>query len=372
VPPDSSSKSSAPIAELLQLWRGTQPRGRGPLPPDQLSAAELGRVAPVLRALSSGFNDRRLLGEGYMGEAEKLAAYLLYFWPISYTQATTILGWTGLTGRRALDLGSGPGPVARALLDHGFQELWAADHRAESLKLAARLNPGSRYHGLPWKGEGEALPACPEVELITLGHVLNELWKEREDRVERRASLLERLCSKLSPGGRILVMEPASHAVNRELLQLRDLLLTRGFVVDAPCFFRGPCPALAADAACHAERPWLAPPLVRQLAQAARIDKSSLAFGWLLLRPPGSVATAPDRRLRVVSEKMVNKAGRERVIVCGAEGRFSLSFPVEDRNRMPWRDPWTRLHRGLALEVEGAVPRESGLGITEKTMLKLV
>lgn len=371
MPPESASRSSAPIAELLSLWRSTQPRGRGPLPPDQLSAAELGRVAPVLRALSSGFNSQHLLGEGYMGEADKLSAYLLYFWPISYTQATTILGWTGLSGKRALDLGSGPGPVARALLDHGFQEVWAADHRAESLKLAERLNPGSRYRGLVWKGEGETLPGGPAVDLISLGHVLNELWKDHADRVERRARLLERLCSKLSPEGRILVMEPASHLVNREMLQLRGLLLSRGFIVDSPCFFKGSCPALAADAACHAEKPWLAPPLVRQLAQAARIDKSSLAFGWLLLRPPGTATTPSDRRLRVVSEKMVNKAGRERVIVCGEEGRYSLSFPAEARNRMPWRDQWARLHRGLALEVQGTVARESGLGLSETTTLTL-
>ncbi len=365
-------KSSIPVGELLSLWRSTQPRGRGPLPPDQLSAAELGRVGPVLRALSTGFNSQGLLGEGYMGEAEKLSAYLLYFWPISYTQVTTILGWTGLRGHRALDLGSGPGPVARALLDSGFQEVWAADHRAEAIRLAERLNPGSRYHGLVWKGEGEALPASPKVDLISLGHVLNELWKERPDRVERRAGLLEKLCTKLNPDGRILVVEPASHLVNTELLRLRDLLLTRGFSVEAPCFFQGPCPALAASAACHAERPWLAPPLVRQLAQAARIDKSSLAFGWLLLRPPGSTTLSPSTQLRVVSEKMVNKAGRERVIVCGNDGRYSLSFPAEQRNQMPWRDSWTRLHRGVALQIEGANRRESGLGLSEKSSLKLL
>lgn len=367
---------SPPIADLLSLWRASiGQKEHFPPPPDRLSAAELGRLAPTLRGLSAGFNSGGLRGEAYLGEEEKLAAYLLYFWPISYTQMRSILRQVKIQGQRALDVGSGPGPVVRALFDAGFREVWAADHIPAALEQSRKLNQrAGRLHTLSWDAEGEKTPVTAQVELITLGHSLNELWKERGDRVQRRASLLERLAQKLLPEGRILIMEPASHAVNQDMLLLRDTLLRRGFSVEAPCFFQGPCPALQARSACHAEQPWLAPALVRQLAQAARIDKSSLAFGWLLLRPPGApaIATPADQLLRVTSEKMTNKAGRERVIVCGAQGRHSLSFPVAQRTEMPWRGEWERILRGSAVSVQGAQPRESGLGLDAKSSLKVL
>ena len=84
----------------------------------------------------------------------------------------------------------------------------------------------------------------------------------------RRAALLEEAAGLLRPGGSLVVVEPALRETSRQLLEVRDLLVARGFVVRAPCLFRGACPARLRETDwCHAERPVEPPPLVAEIAR---------------------------------------------------------------------------------------------------------
>jgi hypothetical protein len=216
---------------------------------------------------------------------------------------------------------------------------------------------------------GEPLPVGP-YELVTAGHLFNELWKAAPDRIDRRLALLQQAAAVLAPGGRILLLEPAAHGLVDELLALRDAALAAGFTVEGPCPTQGPCPARAAGAPCHAERPWSPPGGVARLMEAAHLQHPHLAFAWLLLRPPGAPPPAPPPPglARVVSEPMLQKSGRERVVVCTAEGRFSLSAPRGGPPAAAAR-VWRALTRGDALRVEAPEPREGGWGIGPATRL---
>jgi SAM-dependent methyltransferase len=357
------------IPTLMGLARDRLGLSAGPA--DRLRPEELNAVLPALHRLSGGLGGGRgKAGAVYLDEARLEAAYLLHFWPISYAMAAAVLaeGWLP-KGARALELGCGPGPLTAALLDAGAASVLAVDHSAKALQTVGALLPAARVSTLRWEAEsGAPLPEGP-YDLLAMSHFINELWKREPDRLARRAAFLGGLAGRLAPGGRLLIIEPAAHALNADLLGLRDRLLRDGWRVEAPCFFQGPCPALALGAACHAEATTPLPPHARQLLTAAHIDRARPGFGWLLLRAPGGEAPAPEAgAVRILSEAMVNKAGRVRRVACGAVGRMTLSAPAAGSE--PWRADWQGLRRGERLVVEGAELRERGLGLQPTSRLR--
>lgn len=352
------------LPHLLEVWR------QGPGPTDGLTTAEADALAAGVKELSKGLTgERALVGQRYLARGDLLGAYLLYYWPVSFAQTLFALKQGGvLRGNRALDLGSGPGPGAFALLEAGWKSVTAADRSAEALVLAQKLaSKGGRHlETQVWEADAAGAPKLPAGgpwELIVAGHFLNELASGTSDRVARRAEFLKALAERLSPGGKILILEPASHGPNADALALRDAVVAAGWSVSGPCFFQGACPARAANAACHDVLQWKVPHMVAQTARRAGIDKRELPFTWLLLSP--TLLPTPDPALvRVVSEPMLNKAGRRRVVACGAQGRFSLSAPGA------YRSPaWLTVNRGRAFRVTNPEIREGGWGIGPETRI---
>jgi len=344
-----NSKLEERLLSLVSLWRGG---GRA----RPLSPAELGRAGDALLSLQRGLTgERRLAGAGYMEEPELLGAYLLYYWPVSYMQvslAASRLACAADRPLRILDLGSGPGPASAALLDAFAPrqvELTLADGSERALGLARSILEGgavrplsleTRALDLEQRADSD-LPAGP-FDLVVASHLLNELWRGSPDRLARRQGLLEAAASRLEEGGSLLLLEPALLETSRELLALRDRLAARGFRILSPCLRGGACPALAAGAShsCHAEVPWEPPEPVASLARAAGLDRESVKMSFLVVSPafrgaeggPGAASAAAMGllRARVVSEPMLNKAGRIRFLLCNEEGRFALSAKKDD------------------------------------------
>jgi 2-polyprenyl-3-methyl-5-hydroxy-6-metoxy-1,4-benzoquinol methylase len=359
--------------ELWAAWRrlvGSPVDRRPPAPP------ELARAAAAVHRLSAGLGGARTkAGRGYMDDPELLGAYLLHWWPISYLQACSALDLAGVpprAGGRALDLGCGPGPASAALRDRGF-EVVGLDHSARALDVRRALMPGPTA---VWNGEADPVPAGPW-DVVWLGHVINELFKRQSDRMARRVALLRQIGATLAPHGRVFLVEPAAHALNAELLALRDALIADGWFVHAPCFTQAPCPARTAGpqgtgVACHATARGALPAWTVRLGRAAHIDRAEPGYSLLVLgRTPPDARTGV--RLRVVSEPMVNKAGRERRVVCGEAGRMSLSAPGRPSGAPePWRAVWRGLVRGDGVEVADAEAREGGLGLAAGTALRRI
>jgi SAM-dependent methyltransferase len=348
------------LPHLLSVWRG------GPGPADGLTTPEADRIAAGVKELSKGLTgDRSLVGARYLARGDLLGAYLLYYWPVSFAQTLFALKQAGIgRGQRALDLGSGPGPGAFALLEAGWKQVTAADRSPEALasakKLAARAS--LPLETVVWDADAGLPPGGPW-DLIVAGHFLNELASGAPDRIDRRKAFVQSLAGRLTPGGKILILEPASHGPNADALALRDALVGAGWGVSGPCFFQGACPARAVHAACHDVLHWKVPHLVAQTARRAGIDKRELPFTWLAFTPEGP-GTVDPAMVRVVSEPMLNKAGRRRVVVCGTTGRFSLSAPGAFRSPV-----WAGVNRGRALKVTDPEIREGGWGIGPGTRI---
>jgi SAM-dependent methyltransferase len=353
------------------------------------------------RQLQRGLTgERTLIGASYMDDPSLLRAYLDFYWPISFEQTRRALAVTGLlagkplNALRILDVGSGPGPVAAAFAASGAAELTLLDQSARALELARSVIPSrvaerrSVAAGDPGTAaalkistvamdiaspEPATIPLWGSADCVSFGHSLNEVAAGSGDRVAIRARLLTRYAEALAPGGTILVVEPALLSTSRDLIAVRNLLVSAGWRVLAPCVGRASldCPALAAGEGqtCHDEIRWKMPESVERLARENGLDKESLKMTWFLLLPPGSIR--PDSiekepsAYRVVSDPMLNKGGRIRRLLCGASGRFPLSAPSGGADAT--RSGFASLERGAFIQVNRPEARENGWGVGPET-----
>jgi SAM-dependent methyltransferase len=368
------------VPRLLATWRGLRREvRRGPRPPpDRLLPDELREVAAAVQRLSHGLTrERSLAGARYLDDDRLLGAYLLFYWPVSYLQARGVLSELPRRPRAALDLGSGPGPLAFAALDAGAAEAVAADRSARALAAARRLSgevgvPVSTREWDPQRRGGlSGLAGGRKFDLVTMGHVVNELF-QGEGAAARRAALLEEALDLLAPGGSLVVIEPALRETSRALLEVRDLLVARGVAVRAPCLFRGACPALVRPTDwCHAERPVDPPPLVDEIGRRAGLRKEAVKMSYLVLaaRGEGWPDPPPGLLFRIVSEPLPSK-GRLRYMGCGPEGRKGLA--LQEKDVTPRNRAFEGLLRGDVVEVSGVEPRGDGLRLSPESDVRVI
>jgi hypothetical protein len=267
--------------------------------------------------------------------------------------------------------------MAFAALDAGAAEAIAADRSARALATARRLAAeageplGTREWSPSRGGPLAGLAPGRRFDLVTMGHVLNELF-QGADADARRADLLEEALALVAPGGSLLVVEPALRDTSRALLRVRDLLVARGLAVRAPCLLRGPCPALQRETDwCHAERAIEPPPLVAQVARAAGLRKEAVKMSYLAVAPRGEgwAEPPPGRVFRIVSEPLPSK-GRLRYMGCGPEGRMGLA--LQEKHVTAANRPFASLLRGDVVEVSGGEPRGDGIALGEGSSVRVV
>jgi SAM-dependent methyltransferase len=368
------------IPRLLSAWRGLRRDAqRGPRPPpDRLLPEELREVAAAVQRLSQGLTrDRKLAGAPYLDDDRLLGAYLLFYWPVSYLQARGVLSELPRRSRSVLDLGSGPAPVAFAALDAGAAEVLAADRSKRALAVAGKLAAvaGEPIATRDWdpdrRGELSGLSRGRSFDLVTMGHVLNELF-QGEQAATRRTALVVEALGLVAPGGSLVIVEPALRDTSRALLEVRDLLVARGVAVRAPCLFRGACPALVRPTDwCHAERPIDLPPLVEEIGRRAGLRKESVKMSYLVLAPKGETWREPPagRVFRIVSEPLPSK-GRLRYMGCGPEGRMGLA--LQEKDVTPRNRAFEKLLRGDVVEITGVEPRGDGLRLSAESDVRMV
>ncbi len=356
------------MPRLLSVWR--RARKSKPGPPDRLAHHELKEVAAGVKQLSLGLTrDRSLAGATYMDDPQLLGAYLLFYWPVSYAQARQALGELPNRPRVALDLGSGPGPLAFATLDAGASEATCADRSKSALSLARELATEAEEALATREWDPLKPGKLPEgpFDLITMGHLLNELYRGDGQATAKRAAVLEQALEKVKKGGTLLVLEPALRETSRGLLEVRDLMVAKGYPVRAPCLFRGNCPALTRGSDwCHAERRWRMPALVESIAKAASLHKESLKMSYLALGPKGEAwrEPPPGRLFRIVSESLEGK-GRRRYMGCGPEGRVGLA--LQEKHRSERNGVFFSLDRGDVIRISETEEKGDGFAMGEKS-----
>lgn len=349
-------------------------------------------VADLSRLFTKDQTERK---HSYLDEAALRAAYLAYFLPVNLAKVQALLDELPPDALHApadrplkvLDVGSGPGTAALAVLDWMRQQsrqhdvaIVAVDQALPVLQELERLwraytgsSPGSsamltRIHAnLQRVGSLDGYKPEGPFDLIVIANTLGELWHEARDPIGSRVALVRGLLDLLMPHGSLIIMEPALRETSRCLHQVRDALLAKqACTVYSPCLHDRPCPALIkADDWCHEERPWTPPPIVDAIDREVGFIKDALKFSYVILRKDGRtiVPRAPDR-YRVVSELREMK-GEKRAWLCNETGRPEVGR--QDRLRSESNAGVDGWHRGAIVRISEIVRktkdgRQSALG----------
>ena len=329
--------------------------------------------------------DRGALEAGYMADDTLRRGYVAYFLPVNLAKVQALLDELPASSPaptlpvRILDIGSGPGTVALAVLDwmrhqpSGLQrpiEVVAVDQTRQALFDADRL--WNDYRRMTVAPEARLLPVQTDLEqsehledltvgrrdrydLIVLANTLGELFCTSRDPVRRRAKLVQGLLELLHENGTLMIIEPAMRDVSRHLHRLRDALLEeRACTVYSPCLHEQPCPALVKEEDwCHEERPWTPPPLVAAIDQEVGLIKDALKFSYLLLRKDGRTIVQREPTVyRVVSELREMK-GEKRAWLCNETGRPEVGRL--DRQRSAENAAFDQWHRGAIVRIDEIV-----------------
>ena len=388
----------------------------------------LQRAAQNVVELQRGLTgSRALAGNGYMQKGASLQAYLLYYWPVSYAQTKAALqkaprffervaeisGSAGTSGNagtaskakrravRVLDLGSGPAPASCSLADlaqgRGEQnmafEFCLCDSSGDALSLGKKILEAAyaknasvetrvcNLENIFQPKNGAAFLDGKKFDFIIASHSLNELWKGQKKCGEKITALLKNLSDYLDDGGLMLLMEPALLATSRALIEARDSLIASGLKVASPCLqSASPCPALEnPNATCHAQFDWEMPQIVADLAALAGLNRADVKMTYFVFGRNGSQCqeVVQDQKVAalVVSEPMLNKAGRVRYVLCDGKARFTLSAKNGDPNAAA--QGFFDLKRYDKIKIAGAQVRSQkgeplSLGFDENTRLEFL
>ncbi len=224
--------------------------------------------------------------------------------------------------------------------------------------------------------EGTELSRLPQADLVLVGLTLNELFADSEpaDRLDAREALLRDLSGRLSPGGSMIVLEPATRSITRELMALRDRFAADPAAphVVAPCLRDGPCPLLRRERDwCHDQLPFALPDALAAVASEAGLRWERLTYAYLTLRNDErrlrDLADGDPRAFRVVGGPVDSK-GKTEWGLCGAPGLVGLRRL--DRERVPESATLDDAARGTLLRLDRDLPDGGALRVRPDVLVE--
>lgn len=356
----SHSSHSSPYPSALETFWLTRAATALHLPDH---ATVLDQIRPDVAKLSDLFTIERPTGFGRYGDEERAQlAYGLFFFPQTYARTRFVLAeclaanrWTPPTDRpaRILDLGAGLGAAllsaAHALADH-TPVLCALDHSTGSLATLRELF--ATQHLDVETRTGSILQPLPESEswdLILCSFALNEaLQNEPETDL---SAWIRRLLARLSPGGLLLVVEPALESTALRLETLRDTLSTEGHgCILAPCLHHQACPLRREGRHyCHEVRRWIAPDSTAYINRHLFRDLTVLKFSFLAIAQTARPASASDAAHARLIAPVDEQNGKLVTRGCAADGQSHLYEVLTRHLTREERAALARTERGTRL-----------------------
>lgn len=234
----------------------------------------------------------------YLAGPANQSAYLYYFLPWNLYRLCRLLpglDFDAPDGATILDLGAGPLTLAQALwisrphLRQRALRLVCVDQTSHILRVGRALFEALAGRDTPWRLELVHAPIhlAPRepVDIVAAVNAVNELGRGRgvegHEALERLAvSLAERL----TPAGRLLLVEPGTRQGGRTLSRLRGLFLEEGLSCLGPCVHGEDCPMLAPGwrSWCHFSVPAeAAPGWLGRLSALAGLEKGMVSLSYL-------------------------------------------------------------------------------------------
>jgi len=382
--PSTDLETIIPI--LLGVWRRFQKESG---PSDKLQTREFRRVVEAVKILEKRHDGKAsLVGTDYFDNKELLGAYILYQWVIHYQQGISLIGELPTVPRRVLDLCSGASPFAFAALRWGAKEAIAVDRNVNALELGAEIC--GRY-GMPltirrWDAsKRRELPVEGKFDLIVLAHALEDLFPPPGGG-NHELGFIRYLMTLLTPEGHLMLVDDSHPEQNRRILGLRDALVATGVEVQAPCIWKGECPALkVTNSPCYAQRQMDKPYMIRELQRAAEINLSSLKMSYIIFKAKNAdsvkenvvkenEASEPVEEstakacYRVISPAIEGFKGK-RHYLCGTGGKKYLESRVPTLPKEA--KAFDYLRRGEVISLENVFEMQNGIDIIEGSSIKV-
>jgi SAM-dependent methyltransferase len=359
------------IPLLIGVWRRFRKLAG---PPDILQTREFREVVHSVQQLQKGLESgNELVKEDYFSQPDLLGAYLLYQWIIHYQQGLSLINEIPFPLGRVLDLASGPGAFAFAALRQGAREVVALDRNQTALQLAAEIC-GRYGYALTIRQKNILqfpFPIEGSFDLIIVGHCLTECFPDdQKNWVQAQRQWIDGLFKLLSPQGQILFVHSSLLHANHRLLALRDQLVKDHSPVQAPCVWRGECPALQTKNPCYAQRDLEKPYLIKEIQRAAQINLGSLKMSYLIMRHPASdwPSLPPHPLYRIISPPIESYAGK-RYHLCGTDGKKDLGSHLKEQEKEA--RPFDFLKRGELISIQEALVKQQHFDIVPGTRIKI-
>lgn len=184
---------------------------------------------------------------------DRALAYVIYRLPATALVIYEVMGrlketYGGFKPKTLLDLGSGPATAVLAVREAFgtevkftlLEEQKAMRGAGEGFLAEAGIKPGN----ISWvDGDFQKFKPDEKYDLVLASYMANELQGEE----------IDRLCEAvdLATEDTAVIIVPGVPEHFHKLLRIRQLLLSRGFHILAPCTFTGNCPMADRDDWCH-------------------------------------------------------------------------------------------------------------------------
>ncbi|MBS4167114.1 Uncharacterized protein NEOC65_002220 [Neochlamydia sp. AcF65] len=357
---------------LLGAWRRMHKEAG---PADKLQTREFRRVVEGVKNLQVGLETgNQLIGRDYFTDKDLLGSYLLYHWVVNYQQGLSILAEIPLKPKRVLDICSGPGAFSLAAIKHGASEVTALDYNQAALQLGAEVCGRSGYalSIRSWNCLKTSLPLEGKFDLIIVAHCLKELFPINSANWQTKQNeFLSMLLNRLNAAGNLVVVDSSHPEANQRILQIRDCMVRKKVPIQAPCVWKGECPALQTkNNPCYAQREFYKPYIIREIQRAAQINLGSLKMSYIIFRSPQAEWPILEERkyYRVISPPVESFHGT-RFYLCGIDGKKHLGSRVQV---LPSESKaFEYLRRGELISIEKAHENQNAMDIIENTQVKV-
>jgi len=382
--PESLEKVLLPYVKA-EFYRGTRREVFAERP---FAEEDFRFFAKGVTKLSDLFTTERVdIDATYLNQPELRAAYLLYFLPINFGKISFALrqipeNFWKRPSLRILDLGCGPASGSFAAAERLKEKnpeakvhwTWV-DQNERVLQDAGKIWQAAGYDRdvQVIRSDLRRLRLSGSFDLIVLSHALNE-WGagSAERKSEWLGELLER---HLAPGGVAAILEPALKRPTRDLMSLRDYLLTeQRFHVVAPCLHDRACPMLEFSRGdwCHFYIEWREPKFLQRFDTLVGNENRYLKVAYLILEKPGGEIRPQPKLFRVVSNRMATR-GKIEVVLCGESAYLHVTRL--DRERSEANSAIDQVKRGDLVEIPDSAPgtgEDKRLRVGKQDVIRIV
>ncbi len=228
----------------------------------------------------------------YINDPRLVAAYAHFYLPTNLEKALYISSKVPkdlLKGSTLVDLGAGPGTFTLGLMQSlGFKESILVEQSSLMLDQAKKiLDYFLKDSIIHYKTN---IPTIEGKTTLLFGHSFNELG------VEKSWQMIE----ELDPD-HILLMEPGTKSIFKEVLDLRERLLEH-YDCYFPCPSNDSCPLVAVDDWCHFTLNTSLDPSIERISQKLKLDRRHMPLIFHLYTKGKISKEQGYRYLRIIRE----------------------------------------------------------------------